>query len=438
MLDHVPGRRSKLRQQIISQSEPKGENTMTKRDDELTRRIAREFDALDEEQQPGQTEAGPTTTTELPDEIQSASEYDIEDDEGDEDYGPEIANGDTTLEDTVGEAVGEETVFTDDDNPDEEEYEGEVEVFDEEQDARPSLAEFFCDEDSVQFHIEPRFMLNVTAEQINLPRIVKLGDTYYTTSSPLKKGLGTKAEPRGLIREALPSIFDFMVEASDRPVVMFGPVDSTADSVERLMEYVEYNVRQVLFDGFDDPQDPTVEVPAEYGEDDEQQDERGYAGAVEIGVGEAATTHVSFDRSTELRSWVSLAENGDGTYVLQPTIALNVRMPLLADKEDISKPINAMRKALYAYADAAGLPAESVMLAFSFHSADLLEPSIINLLGTLSEDEEGTSAIISQSYLDMCELTASNDFYGIYPVGFEANEAAACIFAEDSDMMILI
>lgn len=330
--------------------------------------------------------------------------------------------------------------------------EGEVvEEQDEEQDEEPrssTLSELFAGSDSIRLRIVPRIMLNVAkASTGDVPSVVRIGDEFYSVASPLRKGNGKKKNPHGLIRESLANLATFVGEMSEREVIFFGPTSDTESRIEDLMEHIENQVHNIMYAEFaNDPRPPAfrfLQAPEET-EEEEDEVENDENELDNIGVTTVEATHepVLVERpvseSFSVATWPVFDTDEEGTVVLRPTIAINVKMPLLLGHNDLVKPVHTMQKIVGNYAKAAGLGEDDFRLTFSFDSEELIDPTLLNLLQHFAEDEEGNAVIISSSYLEGCAHNLNDDPYRLFPVARTAAEARQLLMPEGTDIMLLV
>lgn len=362
-------------------------------------------------------------------------------------------NSESEVEETVmmteDRHDGEE--FAGNENPDQTQHWDMVDTGDAEQDEEqedhvsPTLNQMFAGSDAVRIRIAPRIMLNVCKGYTEVPDVVRIGESFYSVNSPMRKGVGKKKNPYGLIRDGLTDLARYVSSMSDRDVMFFGLAEDTEARIGDLMAYIDHSVRDIMYSAFPDPQNPmfrflsTPEPAPEPEEEDEDGEDLDSIGVTEVSAtSQPQVVEVSATESYEVVTWPVFDTDEDGTIVIRPTIAVNVKMPLLTGASSIIKPITTMQRITANYAKAANMEEDDFRLTFAFSSEDLMDPAIIELLQHFSEAEDSEAVIVSGRYLESCALSLDNDIYRLFPAGNTAAQAAALMLPEDADTLLLI
>lgn len=420
MCDRVVSRSGMLRQQMISQSESKGERKMSNREHES--RSARDIigEADDQTVQKGNV-VGENEASE--------PEANIEDvqDMGDEDMG----------EEPIASDEEEELQDEQDDTPEQDEAVEESEL-------APTFGELLAGSGAVRLRIEPRIMLNVTPSLADgVPEVVEINGSHYSVASPMRKGNGSERNPYGLLRSGLADLASFVGHSRDE-AMLFGPADGIEDRVNELMSYLDGRARELMYGVFDDPHRPKfsfVSAPEEEEEADEDEDEN----IDDIGVTEnnvsGPTTHVvtvPAEQSFSVVTWpVYDTDSEDGTVILRPTVSVNVNMPILANAQSMLKPLSSMQKIVNNYAREAGLGDDDFRLSLAFNTEDILDESLLNVFQSFTT-EDSEAVIVSGTYLRKCATDLGHDLYRLFPAGNTAHDAERMLLTNGGDALLLL
>lgn len=347
-----------------------------------------------------------------------------------------FAEGDREPVESVPEIELESTQMVVDEEPEQGEAEEET---------APTLNQLFAGNDSVRLRIAPRIMLNVSRETADVPDVVRIGDAFYSVNSPMRKGIGKKNNPYGLIRDNLAELARYVDRMSDRSVVFFGPASNTEDRVTAMMDHMNADINNIMYGAFPDPSNPVFKFielhQEEETEDTEEDDEDGLdsVGVTEVNATASPTTHtVPAEESYHFGTWAVFDTDEDGTIVIRPTIAVNVKMPLLVGSSSLIKPFATIQRIISNYAKAASMEEDDFRLTFAFSSEDLLDSAVVELLQHYSVEEGSEAVIISTNYLHHCAVDLDNDIYRLFPAGNTAQQAAALLMPENSDILLMV
>lgn len=308
----------------------------------------------------------------------------------------------------------------------------------------PTLNELFAGTDSVRLRIAPRIMLNVARGSVDVPETVRVGDAFYSVNSPMRKGVGKKDNPFGLIRGGLADLAKYVDRMADRDVVFFGPASETEKRVSDMMFFMEKNVNEIMYGEFADPENPMFKFiervePEDEEDEDEEEDGLDNVGVTEVNAtATTRTVEVSAYQSYKVDTWAVFDTDEDGTIVIRPTISVNVNMPLLVGSSSLIKPFATIQRIVSNYAKAANMEEDDFRLTFAFSSEQLLDPAVVELLHHYSSDDNSEAVIISANYLQKSSVDLDNDVYRLFPAGNTAQQAISLLMPEDSDILLLI
>jgi len=347
--------------------------------------------------------------------------------------GPTDAEIARRLEENIRSDIAKQTVALEQGEPEQEQNESRV----------PSIADIFAQRGSVRLSIAPRIMLNITARDAgDSPKVIKIGGEHYSVNSPLRKGTGEKGSPAGLIRDSLSDLATYVGKMSERDVIFFGDTEGLEDRVNDLMQFFDQRARDIMYGMFDDTANPYFEFNAPLepvlSEDDNEDSSLDGIGVTEYSAAAAPNkVRTPVSDAFDVNTWPVFDTESDGTFVLRPTIAVNVNVPLLVGVGDMVKPLKSMAKIVTNYSRAAGMAEDDFRLTFAFDSANLLDEGLLNLLyNYATEDSEAT--VLSTLYLRECALNIEADIYRVFPTGRTAIEAEDLLMSNGGDTLLML
>lgn len=326
----------------------------------------------------------------------------------------------------------------------------------------PTLAQLLAPQGTIQMTIAPRLMVNILPVAADIPEVVRIGDTYYNTHSPLRRGKGTRDNASGPLREPVRDIIQYLGTLSGRELLILASEnDQISERIDSLVDTIGQNAYDAVYGlfgesgevRFREEEAPSFSAgdedePEEVDEDLEEMDDESEDDDLDnIGVTQVEATkepvYVTRPATDMFNMEFGVTHESDeesGTIILRPTIYLTVNMPAVNGSDDILKPLNTIRGILSKAANKSGLGEDDVRVSFVFDSNNLLEPSILEMLNqaSQSDDSESEAVVISTSYLEAAAADLSNDVYGLFPTGATVAAARHFLMRDAGDIMLLL
>jgi hypothetical protein len=292
---------------------------------------------------------------------------------------------------------------------DADEFEDEIGVEDAAVDNNDStpLARIFNGDTAVRVKLQAKLLVNISAEPVTLPDVVRSGNGFYSTRSPLRKSkdgpLGSAREPNGIVRDSITSVIEYLATANTEKVVFFGSVGDLQSNIAQMVSYYQESINEIMYRPFGGL--TTVKIESTEDEDT---------------VLEDATLNASFFTD----NWVTHKQDSRDLLV-SPVFAVNLRVPLLVNADNQYKAVVNMSRALHNIGEKFGL-LDNLIFAYSVDSESLATPQALGLLNGFHEAQQPVTLVSVGSVARMSE--GGDDIIGIYPSAFRFDEACYRLF----------
>lgn len=272
-------------------------------------------------------------------------------------------------------------------------------------------------------------------EHGTLSDVVTLNDVNYSFHSPLKKGDGSYASPKGILRDALLELTQYLGEFnSASAVTLLGDSATVQKTIVSLADRVRTEIEPILL-SFNNGKE-TFTVPANLLKSPEAAEAAGdIPDDVEAGeeLGDANdTTPVKFHAYEEVLTisvWPTVVED-----TIEIVVSVNIVCPILAGVEDL-KTFTTIHNIISKYAESNNVGVDNYTTCLILDSDTLLLPSTQSVLAAFSE--EGVDSIVVGTKYFYDSAFSGVDEFGLYPTDMTVADAVDTVFAFGGDILVV-
>jgi hypothetical protein len=292
--------------------------------------------------------------------------------------------------------------------------------------------------DNTTVRVLPKIILSISyipaGEVFDMSKRIKnvrVGDTFFSCSSFMRKGTGTKKDPFGALRQPLANFVDYMEEVSNQDIVILGKTSDVAEQTEKVRAAIETRGYELLYGNYLNSANlPIVSVPQERTVDPED--------GIDIDE-EVQYDALDIRRLYALSTWNNNSQQGDDT-VISPVFHFNMQFPILYSQTDSDKQDKAI-KSMYNAFRLLAKDKQNVEFYFGFiiSAESLVDDSVRGLFDeVLNIEEDGSNPfiVVSDDYIENSIVEGADDL-GVLPHSLTRQEIKGTIFAHGGSILTL-
>ncbi len=286
--------------------------------------------------------------------------------------------------------------------------------------------------DTVTVQVVPKVLFTISyipGNEISLIssriKTIEVDGAFYSGFSPMRKGLGTKDNPYGALREPLENFVKFVSDVSDRTTVILGNTAEVAEMLDNVLESVRKTGSEVLFTKYlNNLGMPILNVSRTNSD------------------GSVTDQPVDMRNLFDLSTWSNYDMDESGLVTVNMVFHVNMQFPILYSTKNVEK----RKKAFEAMYNTFKLLSTTYSKDVEFYFGFAMDGGTLvhgdaretfNIVLDLAGEElpENVYMIITDDYLE--NAIENEDDLGILPHSLTRKEIKEKIFNHGGSMLVL-